>query len=140
MRYFKYVALLAILAIPAVLAQAQVAVGVRVGPSYAVYNAPPVCAYGYYPNYPYTCAPYGYWGPQWFVNGVFIGAGPWYHFYYTHPVFWRGYYGRFYGHPVFVGRHFDHDRGFHRGERFRAEDRRFARADRGFRDRHYERR
>ena len=28
---------------------------------------------------PYSCAPYGYYGPDWFTGGVFIGAGPWYH-------------------------------------------------------------
>jgi hypothetical protein len=39
----------------------------------------PVCPYGYYDYAPYACAPYGYYGPTWFVNGVFIGAGPWYH-------------------------------------------------------------
>ena len=27
---------------------------------------------------PYACAPYGYYGPDWFAGGVFIGAGPWY--------------------------------------------------------------
>ena len=27
------------------------------------------------PEYP----PYGYYGPDWFVGGVFIGAGPWFH-------------------------------------------------------------
>src|SRR5579863_28288 len=39
---------------------------------------PPVCAYGYYNYYPYTCAPYGYYGPSWFSGGIFIGAGPWF--------------------------------------------------------------
>ena len=29
------------------------------------------------PHYPYACAPYGYYGPSWFVDGVFIGVGPW---------------------------------------------------------------
>jgi hypothetical protein len=53
-------------------AHAQVAVGVNVGPA-------PVCPYGYYDFSPYDCAPYGYYGPEWFVNGIFIGAGPWYH-------------------------------------------------------------
>src|ERR1700721_2553988 len=23
--------------------------------------------------------PYGYYGPEWFTGGVFIGAGPWFH-------------------------------------------------------------
>jgi hypothetical protein len=39
----------------------------------------PVCPYGYYSYAPYNCAPYGYYGPDWFVGGVFIGAGPWFH-------------------------------------------------------------
>lgn len=27
---------------------------------------PPVCPYGYYEDTPYNCAPYGYYGPEWF--------------------------------------------------------------------------
>jgi hypothetical protein len=42
-------------------------------------GAPPVCPYGYYEAPPYNCAPDGYFGPEWFSGGVFIGAGPWYH-------------------------------------------------------------
>jgi hypothetical protein len=53
-------------------AQAGVSVGIEIGP-------PPVCPYGYYDVPPYDCAPYGYYGPEWFVNGIFIGAGPWFH-------------------------------------------------------------
>src|SRR5215470_3820170 len=86
--YFKYLALLFLLAVPAVYSQAQVFVGVHIGPDYGLYNPPPVCAWGYYPYYPFDCAPYGYWGPDWFADGVFIGAGPWYHFYYVHPGLW----------------------------------------------------
>ena len=84
MRYFKYLALLAVLAfaIPAATAHAQVAVGIGVGgPAYAdgyEYAGPPVCDYGYYNYYPYACAPYGYYGPAWFSGGLFIGAGPWF--------------------------------------------------------------
>jgi hypothetical protein len=90
MRYLKYVALLGVLIFAvAGSAQAQVAVGVRVGPVVAGVGASPACAYGYYGYYPYACAPYGYYGPSWFVGGAFIGAGPWYHGYYG-----RGYYGR----------------------------------------------
>jgi hypothetical protein len=140
MRYLKYLTLLAVLAVPTVYSHAQVAVGVQIGPSYGIYNPPPVCAYGYYPYYPYTCAPYGYWGPDWFVSGVFIGAGPWYDFYYSHPGYWRGYYGRFYGRSVgfrgdrdfFRGRDFRGDREFRDGFRFR-EGGRF-RDERGFRE------
>ena len=36
----------------------------------------PQFAYGYYDFAPYNCAPYGYYGPDWLVGGVFIGAGP----------------------------------------------------------------
>jgi hypothetical protein len=46
----------------------QVAVGVA-----------PDCPYGYYDYAPYACAPYGYYGPEWFTGGVFIGVGPWFH-------------------------------------------------------------
>jgi len=51
-------------------AQAQVAVDIGVAP---------VCPYGYYDVPPYDCAPYGYYGPEWFTGGVFIGVGPWFH-------------------------------------------------------------
>ena len=60
------------LAIPSS-ASAQVSIGVNVG------GPAPVCPYGYYGFASYNCAPYGYYGPQWFTNGLFIGAGPWYH-------------------------------------------------------------
>jgi hypothetical protein len=49
-------------------APAQVSVGVA-----------PDCPYGYYDVAPYDCAPAGYYGPEWFTGGVFIGAGPWFH-------------------------------------------------------------
>ncbi len=42
-------------------------------------GAPPSCPYGYYEVPPYNCAPDGYYGPEWFTGGVFIGAGPWFH-------------------------------------------------------------
>src|SRR5579863_6775036 len=92
MRYMKYLALLTILMVPLAYSQAQVSFGIGVGPAYAA--GPPVCSYGYYDYYPYACAPYGYYGPDYFVDGVFIGAGPWYHW--GHPGwFWNGgYYGR----------------------------------------------
>lgn len=50
----------------------QAQVGVEIGVA-------PVCPYGYYDTPPYDCAPYGYYGPEWFSGGVFIGAGPWFH-------------------------------------------------------------
>jgi hypothetical protein len=53
-------------------AEAQVSLAVNVGPA-------PDCPYGYYDTTPYGCAPYGYYGPEWFTGGVFVGAGPWFH-------------------------------------------------------------
>ena len=51
-------------------APAQIAVSI---------GAAPGCPYGYFDYQPYSCAPYGYYGPDWFNGGVFIGAGPWFH-------------------------------------------------------------
>jgi len=59
-----------LLVVPAHNAEAQV--GINIG-------VPPVCPYGYYEGSPYGCAPDGYYGPEWFSGGIFIGAGPWYH-------------------------------------------------------------
>ncbi len=42
-------------------------------------GAAPECPYGYYDVAPYSCAPSGYYGPEWFSGTVFIGAGPWFH-------------------------------------------------------------
>jgi len=58
-------------------AEAQVSVDIGVAP---------VCPYGYYDAAPYACAPAGYYGPEWFNDGVFVGAGPWFH----GPVEFRG--------------------------------------------------
>jgi len=49
-----------------------VRVGAGVGPA-------PDCPYGYYDVAPYNCAPFGYYGPEWYVGGAFVGAGPWFH-------------------------------------------------------------
>jgi hypothetical protein len=51
-------------------AEAQVSVNIGVAPD---------CPYGYYDVAPYNCAPAGYYGPEWFTGGVFIGAGQWFH-------------------------------------------------------------
>ncbi len=69
---------------------AQVAVDIGVAP---------VCPYGYFDYAPYDCSPYGYYGPDWFVGGVFLGAGPWFH----------GPHG-FYGH---VDNRYDPRNGYH---------------------------
>jgi hypothetical protein len=93
MRYWKALALttmcVALLA-GAAIAPAQVTIGIGVAP---------VCPYGYFDYAPYNCSPYGYYGPDWFVGGAFIGAGPWFH-------------GRqgFYGH---VDNRYDPRQGYH---------------------------
>src|ERR1700757_1093603 len=110
MKYLKYLAMLTVLMVPLAFtqaAQAQVGVGIGIGVGPGYVDGPPVCEYGYYSYYPYACAPYGYYGPTWFVNGIFIGAGPWYHGGWGHGYYGRGYYGRGY-----YGRGFDHDRGY----------------------------
>jgi hypothetical protein len=73
MRYLKYIALLAVLTVPFAYSQAQVRVGIGFGVGPAYVAGPPVCTYGYYNYYPYACAPYGYYGPDYFVDGLFVG-------------------------------------------------------------------
>src|SRR6202046_2827759 len=69
---FAFAALTTALLCCTPVARAQVAVSVNIGVA-------PVCPYGYFDYAPYDCAPYGYYGPDWFVRGVFLGAGPWFH-------------------------------------------------------------
>jgi len=84
-------------------------VGIGVGPAYV--GAAPVCPYGYYNYYPYACAPYGFYGPEWFSGGVFIGSGPW----------GRGFHGgpAYTGHPGYYARPgFDAHAGFRGGHEY----------------------
>ena len=98
MRSMRLVLFATILALPfaaAATANAQVDVGVGVGP--AVVDAPeaygpPVCDWGYYSYYPYSCAPYGYYGAGWFNGGVFLGVGPWYGWGWGHGWGGRGFF------------------------------------------------
>ena len=46
------------------------------GPGYG-YAVQPVCSWGYYSYAPYGCAPQGYYGNNYFYNGIFLGVGPW---------------------------------------------------------------
>jgi hypothetical protein len=90
-------------------AQAQVSINVQIG-------QPPVCPYGYYGFAPYNCAPMGYYGPQWFAAGIFVGAGPWFH----GPDGFRGWIDRRYDprygyHGPFPGRGERPDWDRHRG-------------------------
>jgi len=64
MRYLRYLALLGIFMLTASYSKAQVSVGIGVGPGYGYVGAAPVCSYGYYDYYPYACAPYGFYGPD----------------------------------------------------------------------------
>jgi len=74
MRGFTFVLLAAAAGIGVVAtappAQAQVSINIGLAPD---------CPYGYYDVAPYGCAPTGYYGPEWFNDGIFIGAGPWFH-------------------------------------------------------------
>ena len=94
MRTFAVVLFAALLGVGvmATVPKAHAQVGVEVGVA-------PDCPYGYYDVPPYTCAPPGYYGPEWFVNGIFIGAGPWFH----GPANFHGY----------VNNHFHPDHGYH---------------------------
>lgn len=58
------------LLIPATISPAQITV---------TFGAEPGCPYGYFDYAPYNCAPDGYYGPEWFKGGRFVGAGHWYH-------------------------------------------------------------
>lgn len=90
LKYFVVASVMATcFAVTAPKAAAQVAVAVGVAPD---------CPYGYYDAPPYACAPYGYYGPEWFTGGVFIGAGPWFH----GPAEFRGH----------VNNHFHPDHGY----------------------------
>jgi hypothetical protein len=75
MRQFRMSVLAAVtasgmFALVPVVATAQVSVSLGVAPE---------CPYGYYDVAPYSCAPSGYYGPEWFTGDIFIGAGPWFH-------------------------------------------------------------
>ena len=104
-------ALLATLAFaPKSHAQVSVTIG---APAVVIGGPPPVCPYGYFDYAPYACAPYGFYGPGYFYNGIFLGVGPWHYWGYHHG--WGEH--RFYGgrggfyvpgryshdHPYFAG-------------------------------------
>src|SRR5258707_12293906 len=74
MNRFNYAlgAAVAITGFTAATPKAEAQVNINIGPE-------PACPYGYYHFAPYPCAPYGYYSPEWFVGGVFVGAGPWFH-------------------------------------------------------------
>ena len=102
MRYLKYFALLGALLFLSVGSVKAQDYDEGYYADYGSYGPPPVCSYGYFSYYPYACAPYGYWGPNYFVDGLFIGVGPWYG-----RGFGRGFRGR-----GGFGRGFHDGRGF----------------------------
>src|ERR1700676_1753811 len=129
MRYLKYFGLLGlfvILAGTAANAQVRFGVGIGVGPGYvpppAYVGPPPDCRYGYYGYYPYACAPYGYYGPEYFDGGVFIDVGPWFHGFYRGYGPGYRYFGRgfrdFRGERDFRGGRDFHGGGFRGGGQF----------------------
>lgn len=69
---FLAVAAVAVICLAVTVPKAAADVNIQIGTA-------PDCPYGYYETPPYNCAPYGYYGPEWFSGGVFIGAGPWFH-------------------------------------------------------------
>jgi hypothetical protein len=71
-RKFAFLALMSASCFAGAVATAEAQVSVNIGVA-------PECPYGYYDVAPYNCAPAGYYGPEWFTGGVFIGAGPWFH-------------------------------------------------------------
>src|SRR5258708_18057122 len=70
--HYALAAAVAVIGFTATAPKAEAQVNIDIG-------AEPGCPYGYYDFAPYPCAPYGYYGPEWFVGGVFVGSGPWFH-------------------------------------------------------------
>src|ERR1700733_11815584 len=61
MNRWKFLAIVALAGICFTMAAPKVEAQININ-----IGAPPEC-------------PYGYYGPEWFSGGVFVGAGPWYH-------------------------------------------------------------
>src|SRR5215472_6901991 len=121
MRYLKYAALLGILLFAGAgsVRAAQVRVGVGIGPVYV--GPEPVCAYGYYPYYPYACAPYAHWGPRYYGHayygrpGFAYRAGSAYRGAPAHGYVGGGYHGSVRAEGGFRSRSFRGGGGFHEG-------------------------
>lgn len=120
MKFFRYLVLPAVAALcfSAVSEKADAQISLSIGVA-------PVCPYGYFNYAPYQCTPFGYYGPQWFSGGFFIGAGPWF----RGPVGFHGYINRDYdphfgyrgpfpvrGEHADWGRHRGWERQFHGNE------------------------
>jgi hypothetical protein len=117
-RQYLFLPLLSALFFAAPAQPAHAQISVQIGPA-------PECPYGYFDYAPYECAPYGYYGPEWFTNGAFLGAGPWYH---GREHFWghvNRRYDRRYGYRGAYprrGERFDERYRHERRERFRGND------------------
>jgi hypothetical protein len=71
---------------------------VQFGHPAVIVPAAPACAYGYYDDPPYACAPMGYYDSSWFPGGIFLGAGPWFGGHYD-----RYYHGGYHYHGAYGG-------------------------------------
>jgi len=118
------VPVLAIICLAGANTQAAAQISINIGVA-------PVCPYGYFNYAPYQCAPFGYYGPQWFTGGVFIGAGPWF----RGPAGFHGYINTYYdprhgyhgpypvhGEHADWGRHAGWDKHWHGNEEYRHHD------------------
>jgi hypothetical protein len=87
MKLFRFIAVpvLAVMCLAGANTRAAAQISINIGVA-------PVCPYGYFNYAPYQCAPFGYYGPQWFTGGVFLGAGPWY----RGPAGFHGYINTYY--------------------------------------------
>ena len=140
MRYLRVLALVGISLGSASYAHAQRVV-IRLGSGQSYAGPPPQCAYGYYGYSPYSCAPYGYYGPEWFSNGYFIGAGPWFRSGYRRQEVRPDFDDREYGYGERRGYRRDYGRRGYEGRDFRDEENyrsRYHRGNGNFHERDYD--
>ena len=109
---FKVLAVvLTLFAMLSMVPSASAGIGIYITPP-VIAVAPPVCEFGYYDYEPYACAPYGYYPPDFFYSGVFIGVGPWWGWGYNHGWAGHPFGGRYRGHGYEGHNEY---RGYHNG-------------------------
>jgi hypothetical protein len=109
---FKVLAVVLVLfATLSMVPSANAGVGIYITPP-VIAVTPPVCEFGYYDYEPYSCAPYGYYPPDFFYGGVFIGVGPWWGWGYNHGWGGHPFYGNYRGHGYEGHNEY---RGYHHG-------------------------
>ena len=88
----------------------------RKSPSALTLVCLPYASLGYYEAPPYACAPYGFYGPGYFYNGIFLGVRPWAGWGYAHG--WGGHRfiadggGRYHGRGGYEANHGHFVRGY----------------------------